>query len=190
LDLERNIGPPQMVKSFQTNLEDTFRKFPGPISLPSPVKWWNAVLIGCALVILSILLRYLADEGTELTLWIVAMALFSIGCIAIGATLFLRPGACLRLDKNGFEVVGPLRKQQFRWSEVSDFGVWSRNKSSFVAFNSANRRLTVSDRLNVALTGGKNAMLPDSYGMPADDLVQLMIAWRNSALNATEPTGS
>src|SRR4051794_19250968 len=118
-----------MVKSFQSNYEDTLRKFPGPISLPSRVKWWNAVLIGCALIILSILLRYLPDESTELTLWILAMGLLGFGCIAIGAALFLRSGACLRLDKTGFEVVGPLRKQIFRWSEVSDFGVWSHKKS-------------------------------------------------------------
>jgi hypothetical protein len=179
-----------MVESFQTNYEDTLSKFPGPISLPTSVKWWKGVLSGCALIILSILLRYLPDQGTELTLCIFALALLGIGTIAMGGILFVRPGACLRLDEAGFEVVSPLRKKAFHWSEVSDFDVWRQKKSSFVAFNSASKRLTVSDRMYADLTGGKNAMLPDSYGMSADDLVQLMSAWRKSALNASKPIGS
>lgn len=179
-----------MVKSFQIIYEDTFRKFPGPISLPSRVKWWNSISIGSALIIFSILVRYLSDNSIEQTLPIFAVALVGIGCIVIGMILFVRPGACLRLDKTGFEVVSPFRKQVFRWSEVSDFGIWSHKRSSFVAFNAARPRLTISDRLNAALTNGRNATLPDTYGMSADDLVQLMAAWRNSALNATKPIGS
>lgn len=183
----RNIGPPPMVKSFQTSYEDILSKFPGPIGLRSRAKWWKAVLIGSALITSSILLRYLPDQGTGLTLWIFAS--LGIGGIAIGAILFVRP-PCLRLDETGFEVVASLRKRIFLWSEVSDFGVWWHKESSFVAFNSTSRRFTALGRMNAALTGGKNAMLPESYGMSADNLVQLMIAWRESALNAAKPTAS
>ena len=180
-----------MVKSLRTNYEDTFCKFPGPISLPSRFRWWNLVLIGSALIIFSILGRYLPDNSIELTLYTLGVALGGIVCILGGLVSLLRPGRpCLRLDATSFEVLGPYRKQVFRWSEVSDFGIWSHKRSSFVAFNVAKPRLSISDRLNATLTGGRNATLPDTYGMSVDELVQLMTAWQNSALNAPKSTGS
>jgi hypothetical protein len=178
-----------MVKVAEINEEDILTKFPGPIVLPSLVKWWKGVAIGVALIIASAFARYIPGSDIELTLAIFGMAFAGLLCTVFGVFLFLRPGAGLRLDEAGFEVAGPLRKQTFRWSEVSDFGVWSQDKSSFVAFKAAKPRLTNSDKMNAALTGGRNELLPDTYGMTADNLVQLMTTWRSSAINATKYTG-
>jgi hypothetical protein len=178
-----------MAESFENDEGDIFVRFPGPIILPAGVKWSKPSLIGGALIILSILARYLSDNSIELTLLIFAMAFSGVAFVVMGVIFFLRPGAGLRLNETGFEVVGPLNKKIFRWSEVSDFGVWSRKGHSFVAFKAAKPRLTTSDRINSALTGGKNELLPDTYGMAADDLVQLMTTWRNSATNANQQAG-
>jgi hypothetical protein len=112
-----------MAESFKNNEDDIFVKFPGPITLPAGVKWWKASLIGGVLIILSIFARYIPDDSIELTLAIFAMAFGGVAFIVIGVIFFLRPGAGLRLNDTGFEVVGPLSKQIFRWSEVSDFSV-------------------------------------------------------------------
>jgi hypothetical protein len=170
------------------SVNDGIQNFPGPIILFSRVKWWKGILIGSVLIILSILANYLPKSGIGLTLAIFGMALAGVAGIVSGVILFLRPGASLHLDQTGFEIISPFSKRFFRWSEASDFGVYSHDRSSFVAFNATKPRLTNSGKINAALTGGKNELLSDTYGMAADDLVQLMTTWQNSALNANKQT--
>jgi hypothetical protein len=172
------------------SVNDSIQNFPGPLILFSRVKWWKGVLIGGVLIILSILARYLPENGIGLTLAIFGMAFAGVAGIVSGVILFLRPGASLHLDQTGFEIISPFSNRFFRWSEASDFGVYSHDRSSFVAFNATKPRLTNSDKINAALTGGKNGLLPDTYGMAADDLAHLMTMWRNMALNTTNQTGS
>jgi hypothetical protein len=98
-------------------------------------------------------------------------------CAALGV-IMLGPGAgSLRLDAEGFQVVHFFRTRSYRWSDVSEFGVRSFGQhGEVVAFNAANRRLNIWEKINAALIGGRNAYLPDTYGMTAEDLVRLMTA--------------
>ena len=96
------------------------------------------------------------------------------------------PGASsLRLDEHGFEATSHFRKRTYRWSEATDFSTWTFLSSSMVVFKAAKLHLGILGKMNAALAGGRNGFLPDTYGMAADDLVRLMTAWRNSAMNAT-----
>jgi hypothetical protein len=53
-----------------------------------------------------------------------ATAFFGI-CTVNGMIALLPGSSSLRLDENGFEITRCFRKQQFCWSAVSDFGVWT-----------------------------------------------------------------
>jgi hypothetical protein len=102
----------------------------------------------------------------------------------IGVITLLPGASFLRLDENGFDVSRFFRKQIFRWSEVSDFGVWTFRGNCLVVFKAEKSRLNISEKVNAALAGGRNGYLPDTYGLTAEDLVQIMTAWRNSAMDA------
>jgi hypothetical protein len=95
------------------------------------------------------------------------------------------PGAgSLRLDEHGFEAMSHFLKRTYRWSEVTDFTIWTFHFNSMVTFKAAKSHLGILGKVNAVLAGGRNGFLPDTYGMAADDLVQLMTAWRNSAMHA------
>jgi len=177
-----------MVEALEDGDAAQLASFPGPVFFPFLVKWWKAVVIGIALLVASAAARAIPDGDTGLTLAAAGMAVCGVVSILCGVVLALRPGAGLRLDATGFAVVGPLRRQAFRWSDVSDFAVWSKDKSSFVAFKAAKPRFTASDTMNATLTGGRNGLLPDTYGMTAGQLARLMTDWRNAAVDAAGTT--
>ena len=41
--------------------------------------------------------------------------------------------------------------------------------------------MSLLEKLNALLTGGRDKCLADTYGMEAEELAQLMNNWRNSA---------
>lgn len=103
-------------------------------------------------------------------------------CAVIGAISLMRAGA-LELDKDGFAytpLLGGSRK--FRWIEVKDFGVYRVRRAKFVAFNEENPWHYRLAGVNTALTG-RNAALPDTYGLPAEELARLMNSWRKLAVD-------
>lgn len=142
-----------------------------PIELfPSRTKWWVMIIGGGAFAV-GTLVNFGGSTG--------AMSIAALtGCFAAIGAIMLLPGAnALRLDAQGFQVVHFFGSKRFRWSEVSDFGVCSLGQSGeVVAFKAAAARLNIWEKVNGALLGDKNAYLPDTYGMTAEDLAQLMTA--------------
>jgi hypothetical protein len=171
-----------MVKSTEIKeSENVFSKFPGPITLvPSRRKWWNLTSSAGFFTILGLSFSFRGD-----TVAILATTLFGI-CTVMGVITLLPGASFLRLDENGFDITRFFRKQIFRWSEVSDFGVWTFRGKGLVVFKAEKSRLNISEKINAALAGGRNGYLPDTYGSTAEDLVQLMTAWRNSATDASK----
>jgi hypothetical protein len=165
--------------------------FPGPLTLiPSRKESWRLLKTGGFFTILGILVSF--DVGISFgdrIVRVLATAFFGVGTV-MGVIDLLPGSSSLRLDENGFEITHCFRKQQFRWNAVSDFDVWTFKGHRFVIFKAAKSRLGLLEKLNAAWTGGRNGSLPTRYGMAADDLVQLMTTWRNSALNATKQAGS
>src|SRR5664279_5504523 len=105
----------------------------------------------------------------------------------IGITMLLPGANSLRLDGNGFEITKfYFLRQSYSWLNVSDFVVWEMSRNRFVVFKAEKPRLGVYERINAAMTGGRNGYLPDTYGMAASDLAELMTDWRNSAIKAAK----
>jgi len=171
--------------------KDGVPKFPGPLTLiPSLKKRWSLLIGAGSFTIAGILLSFgVGISFGDRIAGALTTAFFGV-CTVMGVIALLPGGSSLKLDENGFEITRFFRKQQFRWNAVSDFGVWTFKGNRLVVFKAARSRLGLSAKINAALTGGRNSYLPDSYRTAADDLVQLMTTWRNSALNATKQTGS
>ena len=114
-------------------------------------------------------------------------ATFGFGTM-IGVTMLLPGASSLRLDGDGFEITKLFfLRQRYSWLDVSDFVVWGMFSNRMVVFKAEKPRLGVYERISAAMAGGgRNGYLPDTYGMAADDLAQLVTGWRNSAMNATK----
>jgi hypothetical protein len=181
-----------MTKSIGTNNgEDLAPKFPGPLTLvPSLKKRFNLLIGAGFFTIAGILLSFGAGISFDGRI-AGALATTFFGVCTVMAMIQLLPGSSsLRLDGNGFEITRYFRKQEFGWSEVSDFGVWTYLGSSIVVFKAAKSRLGIREKLNAALTGGRNDYLQSFHQLAPDDLVQLLTTWRNLAMTATKQTGS
>src|ERR1700676_1257387 len=169
-----------MVKGteFGTN-ENTLSSFPGPIILRSSRKKWLRVTIGAGcFTVVSGLLGFGGD-----IIGILGTAFFGI-CTLVGVITLLPGASWLRLDEKGFEFTRFFRTTRFHWSDVGDFGVWTFRSNNLVVFKATKPRLSILEKINTALSG-RNGYLPDTYGMAAEDLVQLMTAWRDLATNTT-----
>jgi hypothetical protein len=156
---------------------------PGPINLiPSRTKWCVVGLLGMLMAAASGFVTFISHSSLDPQAWIgmvfgiVGLAFFGGGTLISFVKLW--PGAnSLRLDEKGFEVVNFFRKKYYFWDQTSDFAVTSNSPiSGFVIFRETMRRLGVSEKIRAAFAGGRNCKLPDTYGLSAQNLAQLMIA--------------
>lgn len=153
-----------------------------PVTLAPSRKPWLLMAIGGGVLCAGSLLGAIFGGDTAA---ILLAALFGC-CAALGAIMLLPGANSLRLDADGFSVEHLFRTKQYRWSEVSGFAV--RNVGQYddklVSFDTtAEVRRSLWDKINGALIG-KSGHLPSTYGMPADDLAELVTAWKNSATAA------
>ena len=152
---------------------------PAAVTLvPSRTKWLVMVIGGAGLA--GAILLFAGGD-------MAAMLIADLFALAAGfGAIMLRPGAAsLRLDGNGFEITHIFRTESFRWNEVSDFGVISLGQGGqAVAFKTGKPRPDLWQRLNAVFSGGRDECLPDTYGMEAESLVQLMNDWRHSATDS------
>lgn len=89
--------------------------------------------------------------------------------------------ARLILKSEGFQVRTLRRADFFRWDEVQDFGVLKVGLNSMVVFNFSEKydRQKNMRALSVRLVGSEGA-LPDTYGMKARELAELMARYQQS----------
>jgi hypothetical protein len=145
---------------------------------PSRAKWIVIAfacavfaLAGCAMLQDPEVLR---EPDTVIGAWL-CIGLFGPGFLF--CILYMLPGASmLILNRDGFECRSVYRAYAYRWRDVSDFAVWERYRNEFVVFDDASKAGALSD-MNRSLSG-RNASLPDTYGMSAADLAGLMERWK------------
>jgi hypothetical protein len=156
--------------------EEIAAKFPGPITLvPSRGKWWTYGVLNGFVTIMSIILIL---HGLVVAMFLTAV----FGIATMISVIALIPGSMsLQLNEKGFGVTKFFRTQIFHWSDVSDFGVCTFRGYQMIVFNAAKARLGIWDKMNAALAG-KNGYLPDTFGLGAADLANLMARWRERAL--------
>jgi len=122
-------------------------------------------------------------------------SLLIVGCLvvfflagAILSFLMLSPDRNhLLLTAKGFTVRSMLKSQTFRWEEVEEFQTMSVKAATMVVYSLSTQgklRFTESmwRKLNKALSGGEES-LPDTYGMSAEALADLMNQWKKKAVS-------
>jgi hypothetical protein len=156
-------------------------QFPGPVTLyPSRAKWL-LVFLGCGLFAAGGIWMVATADANG---WFV-LPFFAIGTIVAGVMLL--PGAAaLVLERDGFQTTTLFRRSCSDWRDVSEF--------ESVRIREAMRRMVVYDDVNLAGRAmaeisagftGRNAGLPDTYGLAAGDLADLMTLWRERALSTS-----
>lgn len=95
----------------------------------------------------------------------------------------------LLLTPAGFTVRSIFKASHFRWDEVVEFRTLSVKGTTMVVYSlSPQGKLRYTEslwrKLNRAVSGGDES-LPDTYGMSADALAQLMNQWRKQAVRQT-----
>jgi hypothetical protein len=152
-------------------------RFPGPLRLVPSRRKWLLVLAGClAFVTIGIFFR-----GDNPVVGWLSIAFFGLGVPVAGAMLL--PGAAgLVLDADGFDVTNMFRRYRVRWINVTGFTVASVPPSlnKMVVYDDAAGKHNLLGEISTGLVG-RNAGLPDTYGMAAADLAQLMAGWRERA---------
>ena len=171
--------------------EATIASFPGPVVLfSSRPKLWFLAFFEIVTILTSsfAIVIGLSHPEARFALCIGLLGLlYSVG-LGIKLAVLSSPDAIsLRLTTSGFEVVAGLQKRTFLWTQVSDFDAFAgRSGSSKVVFRYGGPHRS-SFRvglgwLDAAFAGGRNAYLPDTYGLQTADLVQVLKTWRELAV--------
>jgi hypothetical protein len=165
-------------------VEALLARFPGPLRLrASRLKFLGLLAVSAVFVGLCIyMLKHgrLSPSG-EMKAWI-GIALFGLGVLI--SVVMLLPGAgSLTLDQNGFERITLFLKFRTSWQRVDNFSVCEMairrgRRMRFVGYDDSELPINNTSR---QLTG-RNAALPDSYGLSHEELAVLMRRWRLQAL--------
>jgi hypothetical protein len=157
-------------------------RFPGPVTLyPSKTKWLSTFL-GC--LGFSIIGIWLIEIGNRTWMDWSALIFFSLGVILIPIALL--PGASvLTLDADGFQFINLFRRCRYSWVDTTGFVSWAvTGRTKMVLFNMPipdSRVAKGFDKVARALSGHDGG-LPDTYGLSAENLAQLMTRWRERAI--------
>jgi hypothetical protein len=156
--------------------EDLLHRYPGPVLLRASRRNWLFTFITC--IVFTVIGILMIRDG-EMKGWLLTI-FFGLGTpIAFVKLLDL---GWLRLDAEGFEFNQMFRRQRVAWHDAAGFLA--------VDVPGASRELVCYDDVNVSekmadlnrSMAGRNAALPEAYDLPAEDLAQLMNAWRDRAL--------
>ena len=155
---------------------------------PSRRKW---ILLGALFVGLAVLFPLLyvtsprptADDESLLLVGIFT-AFFSTGAV-LSVVMLTTDRMYLSLTPSEFTVRNLFNQKTYRWGEVEEFSTFSFRGNNWVVFTLSREgklRFTESGlrKFNKALGGGDDN-LPDTYGMSAEALADLMNQWRNRA---------
>ncbi len=107
---------------------------------------------------------------------------FFLLCALIAAPLMIGVGSSLTLDREGFTCRTLFRTFRRDWKDCSDFYSVTTGIRRHVGFSTpqdeaAHPNLAAANRAMIGASG----MLPDNYGLDADELAELMNAYRARA---------
>jgi hypothetical protein len=159
--------------------DDILARFPGPVTLsPSRRKWILILLIAIGFTAGGVWMVGRGDTAG----WFVAGF---FGLCAISAVVALLPGANgLKLDRDGFAIIQLFRNRSYRWQDATGFATTRITGQKMVVFDDATAAGGALASVNVGLVG-RNAGLPDTYGLGADALAELLTFWRARAVSRT-----
>lgn len=158
-------------------------RFPGPVTLHvGRLKFLG--LLAASLGFVATLLYMLEDgalsPSATLKAWL-GIAVF--GMCALVAAVMLLPGAgSLTLGVDGFERVTLFMTFRKPWRQVGNFTVvqYPVRRGRTIRFVGYDDVALAPDNRNYQMSG-RNASLPDTYGLSHEDLASLMSQWRARA---------
>ena len=160
---------------------------------PSPWKWALIGLVFLALAV-GMALLYAASppqQPPDDSLLVVGALVAFFGAGALASLWMLLPNsAYLLLTTTGFTVRTLFKQKDYRWAEVEDFGATILRGKPWVVFTlsregKVNLPETSLRGLNKAVSGGDDN-LPDTYGMSAEELAELMNQWKKRSTGAVQ----
>jgi hypothetical protein len=158
-------------------------RFPGPVTMPANRRKAAAVLAGSlGFVAMGILvLRYGDGEADEIFWAWAAIAFFAL-CAVVAAVMLLPGAGSLTLAADGFTMCSLFRKAHTPWRQASDFAVAQSGdkRMTFVGYEDARASGFAAETSRSLI--GRNAALPDTYGLTHEELAQLLTRWRERAL--------
>jgi hypothetical protein len=160
--------------------------FPGPVTLRvSRLKALGLVAGSLAFVAGGIFLIVFVKGDPEAVIAGIASVAFFAAC-ALGGAVMLLPGAgSLTLDAHGIEVCSLFRRNRIAWPHACRFtaaalSLPGGNKKRLVGYDHDGLKGPGADFSRNAI--GRNAALPDTYGLAVEELVRLLTEWRERAL--------
>ena len=155
-------------------------QFPGPLTLyPNRSKWILLFAVSASFAAFGAVV--LVKQDSSAMMWFCVL-FFAVCAVVFGA--YLLPGsASLTLDTDGFRVKHFYFVRKSHWQTVTNIQAASAppSRTKFVRYNDTQWNGWKLARWETARLG-YNAMLPDTYGMSADDLAELMTQWRDRVL--------
>lgn len=142
---------------------------------PSRTKWLRLMLVCLAFVAVGISVLSASAVGG----WL-CIVFFGLGVIV--CLVALLPGSgYLKLTSSGFEYASMYRRFYRNWSDVETFYVWTVPTAFRVQMVKFQARSHALDRENAAQSRptdpGTDIALPDTYGMAAQSLANLLNGW-------------
>ena len=160
--------------------------FPGPVMLRVSRLKVLALLAGSlAFVAGGILLIVFVKDDPEARLAGLAGIVFFGACALIGAVMLLPGAGSLTLDVGGFEVCSLFRRNRITWPQASRFTVTTlplpdADSQHMVGYDDDRLKGFGAEFSRDKI--GRNAALPDTYGLSHEELARLMTEWRERAL--------
>jgi hypothetical protein len=162
----------------RTDISEILSRFPGPVTLYPSRKKWLLVFAGGALFASGGVWMIRSGEWTG---WF-PLVIFAL--VVVIAAVAMLPGAgALTLDREGFEITNLFRRHRTSWQDALRFATARIPPATqrWVVYDDLGHSAKQLAKINVEIVG-RNAALPDTYGLSSDDLGQLMTEWRERAL--------
>ena len=139
----------------------------------SRLKLFLVALISLAFVICGTYM--IESEKYQLMGW-VAIVFFGVAG-AVGLYVFVSGGVSLRLDEEGFDLVGLLASTRYRWTDIEPLSVfeWKGTTQIGIRFRDPENRSATTR----SLTGGMDGLVTNIYGVGLEELCQTLNEWRN-----------
>lgn len=117
------------------------------------------------------------------------LGFFGVGACVMAANM-LPQSAYLKIESDGFIVCNLFRRRRTRWLDVAEFGVFKLRGKSMVGWNYAGSYVGPAKlrSFNKGLTGYE-AALPDTYGLKAHELADVLEGAR-AGCSTTESSAS
>lgn len=145
-----------------------------------PKKLKTIVLL--MICILFVILGIFIIEKNSFKAWFVII-FFSLGVIIFVIQL-IPNSSYLKLTKNQFEIRSLFKSSYTKWSDVEIFKTGYIRQSEMVMFDFSkdHKKHNIGKTIAKFLTSNEGA-LPNTYGMKATDLAELMNKWKSESNN-------